>query len=259
MLLTAISSIPIRNTTVESTASGMYWSGLVRNSSTTSTTPAQVSDASWLRPPAPSTICVLVGLPLTTKVPDTPAAALAKPRPTRSTSSLKRSPYLAANAREVAALWARITMKIENAVAASAGASEPQLTSGRPRLGSPPGTCPSTATPWLWKSNTLLSTIEPTTAISAPGTTFSTYVVPRITTATPIDTPSVQPLVSPTFWSVPHSLCSVPPSVPDATPSMPPTWPAATWIPTPVRKPTSTVRDRKSARNPRCTSRATIR
>src|SRR6476620_9069108 len=114
MLLTAISSIPIRNTTVESTASGMYWSGLVRNSSTTSTTPAQVSDASWLRPPAPSTICVLVGLPLTTKVPDTPAAALARPRPTRSTSSLNRSPYLAAKAREVAALWARITMKIEN-------------------------------------------------------------------------------------------------------------------------------------------------
>src|SRR4051794_37782352 len=104
MLLTAISSIPIRNTTVESTASGMYWSGLVRNSSTTSTTLAHVSDASWLRPPAPSTICVLVGLPLTTNVPDTPAAALARPRPTRSTSSLNRSPYLAANAREGGAL-----------------------------------------------------------------------------------------------------------------------------------------------------------
>src|SRR3954453_14745338 len=258
MLLTAISSIPIRNTTVDSTASGMYWSGLVRNSSTSSTTPAQVSDASWLRPPAPSTICVLVGLPLTTNVPDTPAAALARPRPTRSTSSLNRSPYLAANAREVAALCASITMKIENAVPASAGASEPQLTSGRPRLGRPPGTCPSTATPWLWKSNTSLSTIEPTTAISAPGPTSSTDLVPRKTPATPIDTPSVQPLVSATFWSVPHSLCSVPP-LPEATPSMPPPWPAATWNPTPVRKPTSTVRDRKSARNPRCTSRATIR
>src|SRR6478752_3125975 len=172
MLLTAISSIPIRNTTVDSTASGMYWSGLVRNSSTTSTTPAQVSDASWLRPPAPSTICVLVGLPLTTNVPDTPAAALARPRPTRSTSSLNRSPYLAANAREVAALWARITMKIENAVAASAGASVPQFTSGRPRLGRPPGTCPSTATPWLWKSNALLSTIEPTTATRPASATY---------------------------------------------------------------------------------------
>ena len=64
--------------------------------------------------------------------------------------------------------------------------------------------------------------------------------------------------MSPMFWSVPHSFCSVRP-VPSGTPSMPPTWPAATWIPTPVRKPTSTVRERKSARNPRWTSRAMIR
>ena len=40
---------------------------------------------------------------------------------------------------------------------------------------------------------------------------------------------------------------------------MPPTWPQATWMPTPVRNPMSTVRDRKSARNPRPMSRATIR
>ena len=88
--------MPIRKTTDESTASGMYWRGLVRNSRTITTMPTVVSDATWLRPPALSTICVFVGLPLTTNVPDRPAPTFAKPSPTRSTSSLKRSPYLAA-------------------------------------------------------------------------------------------------------------------------------------------------------------------
>ena len=40
------------------------------------------------------------------------------------------------------------------------------------------------------------------------------------------------------------------------TPSMSGSWPAATWIPTPVRNPTSTVRERKFARNPSLASRA---
>ena len=31
---------------------------------------------------------------------------------------------------------------------------------------------------------------------------------------------------------------------------MPATWPIATWMPTPVRNPISTLRERKSARNP---------
>ena len=55
-----------------------------------------VSWASWLRPPALSTTCVLVGLPLTTKVPDNAAATLAAPRPTRSVFSLKASSYFPA-------------------------------------------------------------------------------------------------------------------------------------------------------------------
>lgn len=43
--------------------------------------------ATWLRPPAPSTIWLLVGLPLTTKVPVSPADTLARARPSRSTFS----------------------------------------------------------------------------------------------------------------------------------------------------------------------------
>ena len=51
--------------------------------------------------------------------------------------------------------------------------------------------------------------------------------------------------------------CTVMPS-PFGTPSIPATCPHATWMPTPVRKPMSTVRDRKSAMNPRRSRRATI-
>lgn len=57
---------------------------------------AAVSWAICVRPPALSTISVLVGLPLTTKVPEIPAARLAPPRPMRSTFSSKLSEYFMA-------------------------------------------------------------------------------------------------------------------------------------------------------------------
>ncbi len=60
------------------------------------TTAAVVSWASWLRPPALSTICALVGLPLTTNVPENAATVLAAPKPTRSVSSLNGSSYFTA-------------------------------------------------------------------------------------------------------------------------------------------------------------------
>ena len=52
---------------------------------------AVTSGDSWVRPPALSTICDCVGLPLTTKVPERPAPILASARPIRSVFSLKRS------------------------------------------------------------------------------------------------------------------------------------------------------------------------
>ena len=57
---------------------------------------AVASWASWLRPPASSTIAVLVGLPFTTNVPVRPAPMLARARPSRSVFSSKSSLYLAA-------------------------------------------------------------------------------------------------------------------------------------------------------------------
>ena len=107
-----------------------------------------MSCETWLRPPPLSTISVLVGLPLTTKVPVIPAPMFAMPRPTRSTFSLKLSPYFMAYARDVAALWARITITSETTVGSSATTLAEVMTSvGRLSVGSPPGTVPRTDTP----------------------------------------------------------------------------------------------------------------
>ena len=93
---TSMSSMAMRKTTAASAATGRAASGPVSRTSTTRTTAAAVSGESWLRPPALSTICALVGLPLTTNVPVNAAAALAAPRPTRSVASLTSSSYFAA-------------------------------------------------------------------------------------------------------------------------------------------------------------------
>jgi hypothetical protein len=87
---------PIRKTTAASAAIGRYASGPVANSRTQTTTALAVSWASWLRPPALSTICVCVAPPLTTNALVNAAATLAAPRPTRSLSELVVSLCLAA-------------------------------------------------------------------------------------------------------------------------------------------------------------------
>ncbi len=74
-------------------------------------------------------------------------------------------------------------------------------------------------------------------------------------THTATDTASVGMLVSPMFWSVVQNFSSVVP-LPSLTPSTPCSWPIATWMPTPVRNPMSTLRDRKLAMNPSLRIRA---
>ena len=73
--------------------------------------------ATWVRPFCSSRIWVLVGLPLTTKVPVRPAAKLAPLSPTMSRFTSTRWPCFIAKLREVAALWAMISTKQENAIA----------------------------------------------------------------------------------------------------------------------------------------------
>ena len=77
--------------------------------------------ATWVLPFCSSRIWVLVGLPLTTKVPLRPAAMLAPLSPTMSRLMSTRSPCRVAKLREVAALWAMIRTKQENATPSQTG------------------------------------------------------------------------------------------------------------------------------------------
>jgi hypothetical protein len=63
-------AMPIRNTTLDSTACGSYASGVVRIRGNMSTASVVTGCASWLCPPALSNIRVLVVQPLTTRAPD---------------------------------------------------------------------------------------------------------------------------------------------------------------------------------------------
>ena len=63
----------MRNTMADNAASGMYARAPVKKTRINTMIATVTKSDSWLRPPALSTICVFVGLPLTTKVPDSPA------------------------------------------------------------------------------------------------------------------------------------------------------------------------------------------
>ena len=97
-----------------------------------------------------------------------------------------------------------------------------------------------------------------TTATSAPGIRRLTRRSPSTRTITHAETATAtafipdRPVTSSTTLSGSEA-----PGV--RIPSMSPSWPAATWMPTPVRNPTSTVRERKSARKPSRASRASSR
>ena len=86
----------MRKTTAANAASGSPSSSPVSAATTTNTVAAAASWASWLRPPASSTICVFVGLPLTTNEPVRAAPTFAPASPTRSLSVSTCSSYRAA-------------------------------------------------------------------------------------------------------------------------------------------------------------------
>jgi hypothetical protein len=69
------------------------------------------------------------------------------------------------------------------------------VTLGKPMLGSPLGTGPRMATPWLERSAAQLTTMAPTTAMSAPGILRSTTRSTTMNPSTPADTATVAQLV----------------------------------------------------------------
>ena len=200
----------------------------------------------------------MVGLPLTTKVPVSPAAKLAPLRPTRSRLMSTRSPCLAAKLRDVAALWATISTKQANAIEAALTTSLTPRPPGSPTGGNPPVREPTTETPCCLASVAVEIRIERTTATTAPGTTGRIFSNPTIRTTVPIAKATVAPLASDRWVIVCHCCWNQLP-VPFAMPSMAGTWPESTETPTPLRKPTRTVALRKLPMKPSLSSRARIR
>src|SRR5262249_38266990 len=196
-----------------------------------------------------------------TNVELSPAARFAALSPTRSSFATKFSWYFTAYALAVAALCARMTRNIEAAVASSPVVSPHVIPFGNPMCGSPLGTGPRTETPCDLKSKIQLNAIAPTTATRPPGTALIQRSNTIRVASNACDTASVAPDVWPTSFNVSQNLITVPLSrfrstFGDATPSMPANCPNATWIPTPVRNPTSTVLEMKFARKPSRANRA---
>ena len=157
----------------------------------------------------------------------------------------------------MAALWASTTTKMAPAVPSRA-VNWAQVTDGKPKFGSPLGTTPRVETPSAARSSCQLTMMAPTTAMSAPGMRGEMALEPRMTTMTATETHTVAALLSSRWASVATNFCTVPPDC-LGTPNMSPTCPMATWMPTPVRKPTSTLRERKFAMKPSLSSRASTR
>jgi hypothetical protein len=115
----------------------------------------------------------------------------------------------------------------------------------------------STAIPRPGRSANRLTAIAATTMISAPGTLRASIRSPSTTTMTTTDTTHVNGCACGSARASEANFAIMfPPAT--CTPSMSGSSPTATCTPTPVRKPTSTVLERKLARNPTWTMRATI-
>ena len=218
------------------------------------TTAEAVSWDSWLRPPALSTICALVGLPLTTNVPENAAAALAAPRPTRSAVLAERLLVLdgvgpgggRALGQDDHEHRQCDTEQRRGVVPAEGGQAQARQ---------PARDGPDHGHAVAARSAAQLTMIAMITAISRPGIRRLIQRATTTTTMTAIDTATSAQCTCGSARTVFTSLGRV--CLPVAvTPSMSGSCPAATWMPTPVRNPTSTVRDRKLARKPRRASRA---
>ena len=200
----------------------------------------------------------MVGLPLTTNVPVTPAAALANERPTRSRFTSTRSPCFIAKLRAVAALCAMMRIRQDTAIGTTWTASEKLTPLGSPTGGKPPCTAPTSSTPWLAALSAADSAIVTITAMSAPGTFWANRLKPRMIARVRTANARVHGLVLPRLVMKCHCCWNQLP-VPFGMPNMLGSCPVSTCTPTPVRKPMSTDDDRKSPMKPRRSRRESSR
>ena len=236
------SSMPMRNTT-----DGQHGVGQVLRAARSGTAarrarPRAVDELGELRlrPPALSTICVLVGLPLTTNVPGQ-ARGEVRQRQADQVDVLVVTLLVARRVgpRGGGALRQDDDEHRERDGRQQGGDVRSSSTAGRPKVGNPPGTGPSMRDAVAREVRARSSaTIEPTTAISAPGIRGVT-----LRQADDDDEHGEPRRRASGRWSRPmlsqrgERLARSCRRCRSGTPSMPASWPMATWMPTPVRKP----------------------
>jgi hypothetical protein len=151
-----------------------------------------------------------------------------------------------------------MTTKQATAMPVSAGISE-NATWGKEIAGSPPGTGPRIAMPYDERSNAKLTIIAPVTAMRAPGTRVPIIRATRMTAITEMERISVGRWIQQGTDPEKRRSCTSVPYWSWEMPVIAATCPIAIWMPTPVRKPIRTVRERKSATNPILKRLAAIR
>ena len=152
-----------------------------------------------------------------------------------------------------------MTTKRANEVGSSSWASaQSRRSSGRASFGRPPGSGPSTWIPWEARFRAQLTVMAPSTAMRSPGIFLDTCREMAAIASAAADRARATGLVCSICTRSATSFPMVP-CPPPGSPSIPEISPMATWMPTPDRNPTSTVRDRKSAKNPSRASRARTR
>ena len=215
--------------------------------------------ASWVRPFCSSRISVLVGLPLTTNVPLSPAAMLAPLSPTMSRFTSTR--WLVLH-REAAGRRRALGDDQDEAGERDAhdgrDVAPGDALPGARSAGSRPGPDRRPRRRGELASSALDRVIDKMTATTAPGTTGANRLKPRMMMRVPAAKATVQRVrVGDVGDRVPLLLEPVARALRDAEHAgdLPGD---STWMPTPVRKPISTEALRKSPRNPSFSSRARI-
>ena len=185
---TSTSDRPAAMTTAASVAVGRSSSSPGSATSMTAIASAPTTDVSWLRAPAASATGVRDALLLTGMPDSRPVARFAPPSASSSrswsTSSWRRSE----NVRDRTLVSVADTSAIPSAAGTRARMSPP-ASDGTVSGGSPTGSGPTTAIPERAdRSNTALTTVEPTTATRMPGIPGRHWRSPRMTTrhVTPI-------------------------------------------------------------------------
>ena len=180
-------------TTAASAEFGRSARSPLKNTSSSTTTPAPTTPASWLLAPDCSATAVRELLAEMANPRKKPAAMLAEPMPIISLFGFTRSPRRALNEVDRAMVSVSDTSVIPTA-ATSSGTTSSKLVHGTSGVGSPSGSVPTVA---MSRSNTAVTTVAPTTATRTAGI----FRVTRGSTSSTASVASPTPRAVASRWS----------------------------------------------------------